>query len=242
MLISLVKTIIIQRINPDIEVDLESFLSREHSIRQYSSTEELSIAIKQYEKSEGKVRGSLLIDYNYDIPQKYRNGFEIISDKTTVKAVASVEYTIVNEVKGSGNIEHLFLVTSNISHNKLLGSVLYKVFGVDPFLRVTFSFTSSNHQRIENVFDDVVKIRGDDITDQHLRNLAVTGSRIFDSTEYIKAFTGEIMYLGLQMDSQWFIVNKNGRITIYRTLSDEAYVNFIIKIVSKLLSVGAVNL
>lgn len=237
----MVKTIIIQRINPEILPELENQLSSVDKEITYDEGNELGIYVKEYKKGDGLRSGTILIDYTSQIASTKREKSEIISTETLVQSVATAHYTIVNEVSGSGKIDHLFLVTSGSSHNRLVATALNKILGVDPFMRVTFNFTPSNQSQIQNIFDDIVKIRGDDITDQHISGLAVTGNRIFASPEYRKAFTGAIQYLGLRLGKQWFIVNRNGRITIYQSLAEDESVEIVKQIISKLLSVGAVN-
>ncbi len=95
----------------------------------------------------------------------------------------------------------------------------------------------------EIAFDDIVRIRGEDVVDAVISGISIKGSRLYQaSLEYQKALSGEVKQIGVALNEDWFILTSSGRVTTYKKLSDEEFIERIHQIITRLLRAGAVIL
>lgn len=236
------KSTLIKRINPEIVDKLMQILSELNKEYIYNSEEGLSLYVSKYEKNKESFSGTVLIDYLRKFEIKRRDGGKVDASEQSVKSVAEINYKGFHEVHGSGSIPHLILVLSSMGESKLMSIAMDKLIDAVSMFRVTFTFSTANQSSILNNFDDVVRIRGDGVADESIRDLSLVGTTLYNSNEYQKAFTGDIQYLGLKMGDNWFIVKRDGTITTYRPMSENDYTSMVREIIIRLLKSGAVNL
>jgi len=207
----------------------------------YDENEELALFVKNYSVSDNYAIGHFLLDYKDIIYVRKRKNGGIITEPQEIKRCEEVKYAHFPKIKGSGELNHVIVVLGSARIAKLLSSVIEKIVRQRAFLRVRFIFTPNNEASIRNQFEDIVKIKGDDVLDAVVSGIAIRGSRLYDSHEYQKAFTGEIKHIGITLGGNWFIVNSSGRITTYKKLSDDEFINQINSIILRLLGAGAVE-
>lgn len=235
------KSTLTRRINPEIVDRVMQILFEPNKEQIYNEKEGLSFYVSKYEKNQEGFKGTVLIDYPQKVAIKKRNGGDISISEESVKSVAEIHYREFHEIHGSGSISHLFLILGSMNESKLMEMALNNLVGEVSMFRVNFTFSVANQNKIQNNFDDVVRIRGDGVADESIRDLSLVGTALYNSNEYKKAFTGDIQYLGLKMYNNWFIVKRDGTITTYRPMSEDDYTSLVKEIVSRLLKSDAVN-
>lgn len=235
------KSTLTRRINPETVQKVLQILSETNKERVYDEKEGLSLYVSKNEEDKEGFKGTVLIDYLRKVMIKKRNGGEISTSEESVKSVAEIKYREFHEIHGSGSISHLFLVLGSMSESKLMDIALNNLVGAVAMFRVNFTFSSSNQNKIQNNFDDVVRIRGDGVADESIRDLSLVGTTLYNSNEYKKAFTGDIQYLGLKMDNNWFIAKRDGTITTYKPMSEDDYTSLVKDVVIRLLKSEAIT-
>uniref|UniRef100_A0A7C3YGH0 Uncharacterized protein n=1 Tax=Geoglobus ahangari TaxID=113653 RepID=A0A7C3YGH0_9EURY len=203
--------------------------------------EDLAIFIKVFEKHNHYYLGYILVDLKDRIMVKKRVDGEIETKPQSVLRCEEIKFAYFPKISGSTEISHVTVVLGRENIARLLATVIEKVVGRTAFLRVRFSFTPSNEATIRNVFDDIVRIHGEDIVDAVISGISIKGSRLYmASPEYQKALTGEIKHIGVALRDEWFIVSSSGRVTTYKRLSDEEFIERIHQILMRFLGAGAV--
>jgi hypothetical protein len=238
------RTVSIRLINPSlIDAILPIFKNVNHE-ELYNPDKQLSYFIKDYSSERGYQKGEILLDYMRKFKERSRVGSDLRHEDMEFRDVALIKFAYFPQI-GEHTRTHVLLVLSNERVFNYFSSVLYEKIremseDAFPFKKLFFTFTSSNENDVRNAFDDILKIRGEDVIDDVITDLSVRGARLYESFEYQKAYTGEIRYLGLQIGNNWFIVNRNGRITTYRSLSDDDLIGFVREIILRLDSANAI--
>lgn len=235
------RSLIVQRINPEVVEGVLGILRSSGQEFVYETKpQNLAVYVKEHHWKDHVFEGVILVDCQRTIVENNRKGGEILTTRRDVISVTKISYEVISEIKGSGSVSHAFLALGSLTDANIASHALESLLGVPPFLRVKFLFTATNQSKIRNVFTDVVRIRGDDVSDPDITAMSLSGSRLYDADQYQKAFTGDVQYLGLQLNNDWFIVKANGIITTYRRQTDTEFVAHAIEIIEALLSVDAV--
>ncbi|WP_456330536.1 hypothetical protein [Archaeoglobus sp.] len=229
------------RIDPEV---VESVLSVFKSVgEEIPYQDDLAIFIKSFEEFDQYYMGHILIDLVDEVMVKKRVGGEIRAEPQSVPRCEEVKFAYFPRISGSAEISHVTVVLGRETVARLLATVIERIVGRRAFLKVRFSFTPSNEAAIRNSFDDIVRIRGEDVVDAVISGISIKGSRIYQaSPEYQKALSGEIKQIGVALGDEWFIVASSGRITTYKRLSDEEFIERVRQIITRFLRAGAVIL
>lgn len=229
------------RINPEVVEKVVRIFESEGE--EFPYEDDLALYVKKYEKKDRYALGHVIIDVEEEIPVRKRVNGEVKTELQRVLKCEEVTFACFPKISGSGEITHAVVVLGRERLAKLLSTVVEKIVGTTAYLSVRFAFTPSNENAIRNQFDDIVRIRGEDVVDAVISGITIKGARLYRaSPEYQKALSGEVKYIGVALGDYWFIVNSSGRITTYKKLSDEEFIEKIEQIVSRLLRVGAVIL
>ncbi len=190
--------------------------------------------VKMFEKVNQHFSGHILIDLEDEIKVKKRVGGEIKIELQRVTRCEEVKFAYFPKISWSTEIPHVIVVLGRESIARLLATAIERIVGHTAFLRVRFSFTPSNEAAIRNSFDDIVRIRGEDVVDAVISGISIKGSRLYQaSSEYQKALSGEVKQIGVALSEDWFIVTSSGRVTTYKRLSDEEFIERVHQIVTR---------
>ncbi|MEM3908080.1 MAG: hypothetical protein QXZ17_14680 [Nitrososphaerota archaeon] len=202
----------------------------------------LKIYIKKFERKDNYSFIKTLMDVKKEIKIKVREGGEIRINLNYVQSCEEINFAYFPRISGSSVLDHCVVVLGPEYMAKILADAIEKIVGQEAFLRVKFNFSASNEGKIRNFFDDIKRIKGENILDPYLRGLSIEGTMVYRTGEYQKALTGEVKSLGLALGNDWFIVSSIGKITTYRRLSDEDFIEKIREVLIRLLRSGAVVL
>lgn len=230
----------IRRVNPEVASDVLNVLLSEGKEFKYDEDKGLAVFIKKVTDKGDHKNVDILIDYNALITRKVREGGEVKTWQETVPSVVSVRLALFSEVRGSGVIENVAVLLSSKSISRLLAYALERIVGKTALLRVKFDFSYTKQQDIVNQFDDIVRITSDDVDDARIIGLSLKGHSLYGSYEFQKAFTGKVRYIGVRLGNEWFLVASDGRITTYRPLGDDVFIEKIILILRRLLAAQVV--
>lgn len=239
------RSAIVRTIHPVMISDVLHLLRNIGKEHRYNGEEAIFIRECQ-PANDGSFIGSTLIDVKETVLINRREGGEITREPQNVIRVVQVPYAYIpciDDPSTGNKIEHVILVLCDAWSATLFFDAINKVLkGKMPFTKLTFVFNSSNEAKIRNQFDDIIRIRGDDIVDVVVSGLAISGSRLYQSQEYQKVLSGEIKYIGVPMgDDTWYMLNSSGRITTYRAPSDSDFIRAIQEIIVKLICADAVR-
>jgi hypothetical protein len=247
---SMPRSAIIRYINPNSVSVVLDLISKPGTETEYE--EGLAIFVKGWRSIENEGHeGIAYIDGKEEIVEKKRVGGEIERKKKEIPRVFEVNYAYFPQLRlnpnpspassGAGNLDHVIVILSDAWTANLFMDAVSKALGVRlPFRRVEFRFTIDTESEIRNQFDDITKIRGDDIVDYVISGLAISGSRLYNSQEYQKVLSGDIRYIGVAIGDNWFMINSSGRITTYRSLTDSDFLDATKTILKKMMAAGAV--
>lgn len=231
-------------ISPDYIEDVLDVIKTEKNEREYKDGQTLFVKSAKTELSDDNTEyiiGELFLDFVDEFTTYVREGEELKPKPQEIPRTAKITYAYFPQLRGSDELNHVLIIPSKQKLAKLLGHAINEIVGHTAILSVNFVFTSGNEGKIRNVFDDIVRIRGEDIMDAFLTDVSVGGTQLYDSDEYGKAFTGEIRYIGVSINDFWFLVNRAGKITTYQMMDDADFIKYSKIIIKKMLSVGAVT-
>lgn len=238
----MVRSATLLAVNPEVTDLVLNILKSENKELFYDKEKNLALYVKSYWTTNEYAMGQLLIDAEETIKIKIRKDGEISIEPRNIKSCEEIKYVHFPQIKGSDVIHHAIVVLDKVKMAKLLSMAVREIIGRVAFLRISFVFTPTNAINIRNQFDDIVKIRGEDILDAFISDISLKGTKLPDTHEYQKILSGEIKYIGVSIGNEWFIVNSSGRIITYQKMSDEKFINYIKQIIQKLLTAGAVKI
>ena len=202
----------------------------------------LGIYVKALRETGRVVYGEALVDYFITVDEHIREGGEVKIKRVPVFRVAHVTYYLIPRIHGSGEITNVVVFLSPFSIVRLVEETVSKVTGLQAFLRVKFNFSRYNEPLIRQEFDDIVVLSSKGVVDDRITSLRVSGSRLYETNEYSKGFTGKVNILGVLLRGRWFKINSEGHILTYESLSTDVFVDYVKEIISRLLRAGAVVL
>ena len=186
-------------VKPELVARVFPILEKVHEEHVYNSSKKLSYYIKEYSKHDRYQIGEILFDFLKKGTHKKREGSEIKYKETESIETEIIKFAYFPKI-GEESVYHVIAVLTNERIFNSFGTIIAGLVDDRPFYRMQFTFTVSNEGEIRNSFDDIIKIRGEDVIDDSITDLSLKGSRLYESNEYQLAYTGEVKYLGLRME------------------------------------------